>query len=398
MTTKLIVVLMCLLTFACKKADKSEELQLANEAGFNKKDLSAINEYFEYELKSNSNAKKSNFLNSLKVSLKLKEGIKVSSSDNKELIVIPVNNNLSINVTTAQSHNKYLKCTVNNDKIEEVTVIVLIPSSDNEDLADATLLTKIINKSVHNFSGIMATLTTSNKYVDEYVYQNGSMKETRLIKPQTKSGSTNRECTDWYWVTYGLHGEIISESYLFTTCIGGCEETRQVDNTSEPVALRCSGGGGGGGVSEATIIANYDAVRAGSYSYTTNLNNRVLGSAPYTYSYRYKCADNPYGYWTVWSTAQWTTSKNGNNINVSNLSTSDEFEKNVPLLIEATTGLSYTTNPSQEAPIINSNNTPNPKSTITSKGTVRVWSRIPITIFLDTDYATKGTLNINSYN
>jgi hypothetical protein len=394
-TTKLIVVLLCMLSFACKKADSSIEANNENVVLKTK-----VNDWLDNQMELTTNTTYKQRVKNLKEHLELSDLYVEPLNGKQNLIVIPVNDAYKTRNNKDKDLNSYLVL-VQSDKEYIQYGLIMQHIVGDDIIAPKNTFANIINKNPVLGGGTFTVLTLYDKYLLEKQYNKAGVQtaEVRLNnKQEDNSNARTSTCMNWYWVTtiYWADGTTSTTTeFAFTVC--GCS-----DGLNESFGCPDSGGGigngGGGGVSEATVIANYNEVKSGSFNYTTNLDNPITTSPSQTHSYRYKCADNPYGYWTVWSVAQWTTTKNGNNINVSNVSTSDEFEKRLPLLIDATTGVSYTTGTSQETPIINGNNTSNPKTTITSKGMIRVWSRIPITIFLDSDYPTKGILNINSHN
>jgi hypothetical protein len=395
-TTKLIIVLLCLLSFACKKNDTATEPQGTNEL---------LKTKIGNSIKSNTNSENELSLKNLLSNLKW-DDLVFQKEVNGDIVIIPIDNKFK---TDNNANNPVSNFLVFNEDIKTGKTSLGITQYEGESDVTTTAksLAALYTHVNNNITGKLTFITLDDVFLAECYYTNGEKTKSKTVQEnKASSNKTNSNCTTYYLLTtITIDGVVVNQEleYLYTIC-NSCDGGIQRLANPYTGRVACGNGNGGGGtggevgISEATVIANFNEVKSGSFSYTTNLDNPVTTSALQTHTYKYKCADNPYGYWTVWSVAQWTTAKNANNINVSNVSTSDEFEKNLPLLVDATTGVSYTTGTSQEAPIINGNNTPNPKINISSKGVIRVWSRVPITMFLDSDYPTKGILNINSHN
>lgn len=114
-------------------------------------------------------------------------------------------------------------------------------------IADASYLKNDISKLANNtyrkhdadFSGLVLYFTPKGKYLNGYRYTNGKLitasatnntQTTNIKSNKLKVNKAEPVCIDWYWDTY-IDDELVSEEYLYTTCIGGDD----------------SGGGGGGG-------------------------------------------------------------------------------------------------------------------------------------------------------
>jgi hypothetical protein len=79
-----------------------------------------------------------------------------------------------------------------------------------------------------DFTGMVFYFTPKGKFVRSYAYKQG-----KIITPATTAAQTTQSvnskkkvtelaaCIDWYWSTWDSDGDLVSETYLYTTCSGG---------------------------------------------------------------------------------------------------------------------------------------------------------------------------------
>ncbi len=175
----------------------------------------------------------------------------------ENIIITQLNELFETPVITSKKSIKFFQV-ISNKKTKtnrQEQVIEIVADFDNKSTLNQELVVDLIIKKNNNFSGTMIFLGKDNKYLNEEVYKNGILKNTKtIISKFDNTSNTNRTCQAWYLNVY-IDGVLSSSTYLYTTCTGdgaaggggGCEQTRMLDNNTSPFTLKCGGGGGGSG-------------------------------------------------------------------------------------------------------------------------------------------------------
>jgi hypothetical protein len=387
--TKLIIVLLCLLSFACKKNDRATEPQGTNEL---------LKTKISNSIKSNTNSENELSLKNLLSNLKW-DDLVFQKEANGDIAIIPIDNKFK---TDNNANNPVSNFLVFNEdsKTGKTSLGITQYEGGNDISATAKSLAALYNNINNNITGKLTFITLDDVFLAECYYTNGEKIKSKTIQENktssTTTNSSSSNCTTYYLLTtITIDGVVVNQEleYLYTIC-NSCDGG--VQRLANPYTGRVAcgnGGGGGGGDNGSAAQEEHNNAANANYEHVTNHTFYASSNLYNMPNYEFFCAKHNWGWWNVTANAQWTTIKNGNNVSVSNLICSgSSLNVGVTLLLNSMTFSSD----ASPTPVINNNNTTNPKGTIISKGNLRIKSNVPIFgLFLDQTFTTKGTLNIS---
>jgi hypothetical protein len=239
--TRLIVLLLVMAIFGCKKNNDSNKEEIT-------KPVFNLSNYFKIKNSIEKDENLLKFYNDLENNIDKNSELINVTTDKEKTIVYQINNNQDIAVKTEKNNYKFIIYQLKNEEIIDEKIVNLIPTEKNTEKITTLTAFKLYNKKLNNFTGTMVNISNRKEYFNEYNFENGKWIGFKQLIPKVQNTikSSSEICTDWYWVIT-INNIVISETYLFTTCTGGCEQTRQFDNNLEPISSKCGGHSGGGG-------------------------------------------------------------------------------------------------------------------------------------------------------
>ncbi|TMI95643.1 MAG: hypothetical protein E6H08_05950 [Bacteroidetes bacterium] len=237
-----------LILFSCKK----ETTKVAPpQDSPNEKLIPMIKSWLDEQKKSLSTASSAR-IDSLKLNLNYDEISLEKYKESNELIVIPILSGFKSKNNSDKSPVNYLVLVFENqDSIIKGNIIQYI-SSNNQKVVPQNAFYKIFTYHDPGCNGQFTILSITDYFQYELKFENGKLKSvTELNKKVHPNDGAERvnECIDWYlqiWYVWSDgFAQLISETYVFTTCEGDCAQPRIVNGRN--LNVNCNGGGGGGG-------------------------------------------------------------------------------------------------------------------------------------------------------
>jgi hypothetical protein len=236
-TTKLIVVLLCLLSLACKKNNINTE-----EPAADKQLINSVNSWLDKKIEVTTNNSYKLRIKNLKSKI-LYNSLKIHSSSNNQKVYT-----FTLSGTTyplEDSQDQLLIFNVDNDVIKSSFIIM-----SNSKVINSLDLTNLLTYKKNMLTAIVEVSTIYDKTIVKNEYENGVLKKSGVIRKKDENAvianSQQSNCIDWYWLTtiYWADGTTSTTTeYAFTTC--GCS-----DPLNESLGCPGSDGGignGGGG-------------------------------------------------------------------------------------------------------------------------------------------------------
>lgn len=302
----------------------------------------------------------------------------VQLSNERKITVVPISEAFK---NDNNSTKKVLNVLVisENTRINKMTgniyqYIVTNESNTLESVLNSVIEINKTNKSL--IDGHFTVLNLSDIYLKDLYFKNGILDEVRYLTSKNNAQRSNSNCTGWYYVVYNTAtGEIISSTYLYTSC--DCNEVRtNPENGRIEDPENCHNGGG----SEQAFLNELQAglnelwgspvLRVDTYKdvyVNTYTNKTYIVDFQSAYAAR----------WSVDNKAQFVAKKNSNNTIFAQVTgVSTVMNTNFGAL-DATHKGEYIPNPTTLPDNIDANNTYAPQSLIIRQGIVKVYVAVP---------------------
>lgn len=128
------------------------------------------------------------------------------------------------NSTYSKTYNQSSFLLLKGDKGYKAFIMTIIADSSYIKGNPAKLVNNTYQQHDVDFSGLVLYFTPKGEYVNGYAYKNG-----QVVTPSSQVQSSGKiqvqlaqVCTDWFWEV-SVDGEVVSSTYLYTTCTGGDE-------------------------------------------------------------------------------------------------------------------------------------------------------------------------------
>ena len=172
--------------------------------------------------------------------------------ESKEFILIPVLPGLKSKNNSDKNPASYLLLVFENkDSIKSGNIVQYVSSNSQKAIPKNTFY-KIFSYQDLDCSGQFTILSITDFFRYELKFEKGKFKSMVALKKKNARNGSSRtvsECIEWYeqiWYVWADGTvELVSETYVFTTCDSDCAQARLTNGRS--YGTNCNGNGAGGG-------------------------------------------------------------------------------------------------------------------------------------------------------
>ncbi len=159
--TKLIIVLLGVIIFGCKKNKEITKDDEINKPIFN------LSNYFKIKNSIEKDESLLKFYKDLEYNIDKNSELINVTTEKEKTIVYQINNSQDIAVKTDKINYKYIIYQLKNEEVIDEKIIDLIPNEENAEKITTLTAFKLYNKKSNNFSGTMVNISNKKEYFNE---------------------------------------------------------------------------------------------------------------------------------------------------------------------------------------------------------------------------------------